>query len=354
MLRSRGVILRRRLDLRPLLGLATRGDAVAVLGVRVGEPATKVERARLDDAELTEPIHEGHAYRASDDDLRARPLAERVARVCEGTGWLRGEGCALRVERGLIARIFVRGAALSTLEIDREADVRRCFGAPDGIERTCGAVAHHYPARALVVSWSAREGRLEHVALGPDSWKEPRYGARELLTELLVHWRDLKAHRFEEPAEGSIRARFHRLSALARALELGALKDVTQGAFTRREPARYAALLEDVARRGYRPRDAVRPHTADTLYRFLLDYRVDVERVLGATRGWLECSDPALLGMIATQTAIARSLREAIEPVDAWLCRLLDPEGRTFGERELIERFGWPDVDIMELELEEL
>lgn len=93
----------------------------------------------------------------------------------------------------------------------------------------------------------------------------------------------------------------------------------------------------------------------------MLRYRVSAEVVLGATRGWLECGDGALLSMITAQDAIAVTLRRELAPIDGWLCRFLDPswtpEGvgrrRSFSERELFA-LGWPDVDPVALERDEL
>src|SRR5262249_39548916 len=84
---------------------------------------------------------------------------------------------------------------------------------------------------------------------------------------------------------------------------------------------------------------------AGSLFSNLLHYRSDVHRVVrDATSGWDECSDPALLGMIATQNRLEAQITELMVDVDRWLCPLMDPAQRTFELKELIARYGWPDV----------
>ena len=107
-------------------------------------------------------------------------------------------------------------------------------------------------------------------------------------------------------------------------------------------------ILDEVA--AIRPtRLSPRGTSPEMFFTSLLHYRLDVERVVGATSSWLECSDPVLIGMITTQDRVGRMLVEAVADVDRWLCALLDPDGRTFELRALIAQHGWPDVDLDQL-----
>jgi hypothetical protein len=73
-----------------------------------------------------------------------------------------------------------------------------------------------------------------------------------------------------------------------------------------------------------------------------------------ATSGWLECGDPALLGMITTQDRLAGQIEAPMADVDRWLCTLMAPDHRTFELRELIAHHAWPDVDVHSIEMDEL
>ncbi len=50
---------------------------------------------------------------------------------------------------------------------------------------------------------------------------------------------------------------------------------------------------------------------------------------------------------------VDESIAAALKDVEALLLELIDPSGKEVTERELIERWGWPQVDLENLETEE-
>ena len=349
-----------RIDLSPLLR-GERGETIRVAGVRVGDPAASVDRGALTGAEDDDPIEprtyrEGSVYRTGPDGMTVEiALAERVEATVRGSGFLRCGEVALRVTEGVIERIFVRGPSLASLRIARETDLEARFGPAAWQEPRLGWRLHHYPARGLVIAWHADEDRVEHVALGEEPRPEPRLGARELLSEILHAYGVLPPVDWAEPAGGSARVRYLRIAALARALGLGAVPELVQGAFLEGAPsAGRRAVLEEIAASSGLPGAAPRRPVADLLFGHLLRYRHDVDRVVRASSGWLECSDHVLLGMILTQQRLGERIEAMMADVDHWLCTLMDPAHRTFTVRDLIAHHGWPDVDLHELEMEEL
>jgi len=90
------------------------------------------------------------------------------------------------------------------------------------------------------------------------------------------------------------------------------------------------------------------------LFHDLLVYRNDVRRVVDATSGWMICSDPVFLGMIAKQNQLGHQIEPLMTEVDRRLCTLMDPDHRTFRLRDLIAHHGWPDVDLRTLESMEM
>ena len=140
----------------------------------------------------------------------------------------------------------------------------------------------------------------------------------------------------------TLHVRRERVAALCRALGLGAPAEVVKGAFLARtlDEGRRRVLDELAA---HSPIPERRPSVPPSLvFTHLLQYRHDAERVIRATSGWLECGDPALLGMIAVQNRIAGQLTTALSDVDRWLCSILDPSGRSFRMGDLITTYGWP------------
>jgi hypothetical protein len=345
------------IDLSPLVR-GERGEAIRVAGVRVGDAAAGVERRALTGAEEDAPgeriYRDGSVYRRTPAGTFVEvPLAERVEATLQRGGFLRCGEIALRVGGGVIERIFVRGPSLASLGIAREEDIAARFGPATGREHsTLGWRVHHYPDRGLAIAWHEREGRVEHVQLGA-TWREPRLGAKELFSEVLSGFDVLSGD--AEPPEGSARVRHRRVAALSRALGLGGVADLLGGRFLGGElhPARRAVLAEVAARGPLRDRP-LRDRSASDLFTHLLQYRRDVNRVVCATSGWLECGDRVLLGMIATQNELGARIHAMMADIDRWLITLLDPEQRTFELRDLVARHGWPDVSLEALEMDEI
>jgi len=141
-----------------------------------------------------------------------------------------------------------------------------------------------------------------------------------------------------------------RLTALLRAFELGTPEDFERGEFLdERAPTQYPRTMTAV-RMGPEAFDAFQSGTGlQRFFWWLLRYRAQAERLLGTTSGILESSvsgmAEALMVMIRSNEGVEASLAE----VDAVLLELMDPSGRQVPERELVERWGWPKVDIDEL-----
>ncbi len=348
-----------RIYLSPRLRGA-QGGAIGGAGVRAGDPAASVDRGAVTDAE---DAPEGPRASTEGDPYRTGPyrepversLRERIEATIRRGGFLRCGAIALAVKDGVIERIFIRGMSLGSLGVASEDEIADRFGPPAGHEHALGWRLHHYPARRLVIAWDPREGRVEHVALGADPWTEPRLGAKDLLAELLHAYDALAPCGWAEPASGAARVRHQRIAALARTLGLGAVWNVVTGRFLEGAPdTGRRGVLEEIAAYSGFPQARQHPSSAVMLFTHLLAYRNDVDRVVRATAGWLECGDRVLLGMIAAQDRMGRQIEALMADVDRWLCTLLDPAGRTFGLRDLIAHHGWPDVDLHALEIDEL
>lgn len=306
------------IDLSPLLH-GVRGDAIRVASVCAGDDEAAVDRAAL----------------TGEDDR-----------------FLTCEDARLRRRDGRVDAIVVRGRSLASLGVATEADILARFGRPDGVRRSHGAREYHYAARAFVVVWSGRDDQLSHVWLDPAPWVEPRHGAPTLLRELRTLYPTLSATGWAEPESPPARARFRRVSALAHAFGLGPLAGIANGSFVANAltPGRGHVLDEIAARSGGVTNRMSTTAIGAWVFRGLFHYRVDVDRVVNATHGVLECGDAVLFGMITTQDDIGRRIEGLMTDVDRWLCGLIDPEGRSFEERVLIADHGWPDVDLGELD----
>jgi hypothetical protein len=267
---------------------------------------------------------------------------------------------AMYVESGAVARVVVRGSALDALKIRREAKIARRFGKPAGHVNELRWRIAQYPERDFCVAWHVEENRLEHVRLGGVSgWSEPRLGARELLELLLEAWNGLEKYGFEQPPSGQppLHHRYLRIRALCQALQLGSVADVASGAFLkRRDPSKHERVCAQLRASSDLPDDVLASmnhwgtRSLDWAYRSLLDFRRQAWRLMEHNSGWLECGDPLLLGMIRITDEAAEPLRASLQPIDELLLELLDPDHRSFALTELVERYGYSDVDLRQLD----
>jgi hypothetical protein len=313
-----------------LIGGRETGLTIAVHGVRVGDVPAAIPRAVITGADG------GSAAQAG--------------------GWVRAGGVAWAIESGEIVKIFVRGALLDDLRIGREADIERLFGRAEGTERKLGWIVYHYPARALAVAWSAREGRLEHVAFGHLGWADPVLTAKDLLAfarEFQAMVPDEKEWTADALKENPPRYyRLLRIQALLRALDLPPepVAFVT-GAFISKRPAsaydsfveRARSFLEErgdpSTSRGARRE---RGHF-DVQWCFQYVYRFSkrVREVLTFNDGWIEAgSDFAQFMIRFTRSCIPAELKASAERADELLASIVDPEGRSIPESRLITEFA--------------
>ncbi|HEU4405726.1 MAG TPA: hypothetical protein VFS43_10580 [Polyangiaceae bacterium] len=358
------------LDLRRLLEPGADAGSIDLFGVRIGGSAAPLRDTPPDGAEPRLPGIQrldgpfARMVRAGADGVeREVPLAQLFDEVLEVGGAVVVGGVRVWVAGGVVCRAFVRGPALDALGVEREADVVARFGEPAGYVRESGLRFAQYPARDFSVAWHVGENRLDHIVLGGISgWTEPKLGARELLDLLLESWNAFEEGGFAEPPESQqpLYHRYLRARALCAALGLGDVGEAAKGDFLERgDPSRYRRVRERLEsaspvppERGHRPSPQSDAESLAFVYRDLLRFRRHAYTLLGHNNGWLACSDRMILGAIATTDRAAEPLRASLEPVDAALLGFLDPEGRSFSQRELVERYGYSDVDLRAIDLD--
>ncbi len=353
-------------DWRSLLKGATNGFDTAVLGVRVGDPVEAIPFDRVSGIETSPPgahrmwTREGVVDVAQDGRRTPVPRKVQIQELHEHGGCVFVDMICYVVERGIVRAIRVRGAATADLPIRSETDIERAFGAPIGIERVLGVVNYHFPALGLLVAWDPRDRRVESIGFGPVDWTPPVYGAKEVLQEWLAS--GIRG-RFETPEEPKDRkssawVRYARVRALLLAFGLGSPAEFGNGAFLHGRPqSACPRSAAEVARirldypEGYRPKES--DSDLPIFFGYLLDYRFAAERLLRHYGRMLECSiigaAAALELAVSANSKIAADLTE----IDELLAEMISPEGKKVALVELVEKWGWPEVDLEELEREE-
>jgi hypothetical protein len=346
------------IDWQPLLDGRVKGFDAPVGGARVGDGVDALPFEELTQVRPRISQREGEDVDLGGDGQRGAVTRESpLSELRKSGGHAYAGPVTYEVAKGQIRKIWVRGGVLSTLPFKAEADIERLLGPSSGVERTLGWVVYHYPERGLSVGWHAKEGRIEHVSFGPVDWVPPIFGAKEVLQEWLLAAKSGLEPEWQEPQErnSSQWARHARVTALLRAFELGTPKDFKEGRFLQDKPlSAYPHAMEALQEvpEGLRGREA--PDALGRLFWWLLVYRTEAEGLLKLNSGWLAAGHPGILAALRMTGDANDGVAAALEDVDALLVELIDPTGKQVTEREMIERWDWPQVDLDDLLRSEL
>lgn len=159
--------------------------------------------------------------------------------------------------------------------------------------------------------------------------------------------------------------RLKQLEALLRAFGLGSnLRADIQcsGFFAHRTPDDFLPLLTNIEKyamentyeRKQWEREAGRvEHGLGMLFQILLRFSHEVRSLLAFNSGWYEVSSiTARYSIDKTQKFLEAIDLQGLHEVEALLCKILDPRDRTFTRAELIANFGYPDVDLLDIDAE--
>jgi hypothetical protein len=343
-----------RLDWAALI----RGESISFGGARLGDPLDKIPFA---DVTMIEPrgnhasrgYKEGKVWHVEGDVWTEIPRDELMRELYEFGGRAYVERSGFEVTDGVISHIWIRGAPLGDLPVRALGDIERLFGKPLGIERTLGWLIHHYPERGLSVAWHASEGRVEHVAFGPVVWKPRLFGARDVLYEYLSAAPRLRE--WTEPRDRNTSAwvRWARVRSLLRAFTLGTPEEFAEGKFLDGKKLEDYPLAAAAVTRSWRDREPAR-EPLGRLFWWLLVYRGEAENTLRLNSGWLEAGHPGILTALRVTGQANGRIGAALEEIEMLLCEMIAPDGKTWGEAEMVARFEWPEVDLAKLEGDEL
>ncbi|NUP14136.1 MAG: hypothetical protein HOW73_49515 [Polyangiaceae bacterium] len=203
-----------------------------------------------------------------------------------------------------------------------------------------------FPGSSLVVFLEHTTGQVRGTIMPVKKVEPRRYGARDLLHELM-HAPWLLGE--ETPDWPSAQARRKRAEILASELGLD-LQRIENGDFlkgARRGREDFHALLRQHAGDGAGRLRCDEEHAFVHLWRF----RRDATRLVDHNAGFLEASGE-YIGLLR-MTAVGDRLDRVLADVDDALCLLLDPEQRTIDESTLLGR-GWvTDTLLREMEVDE-
>lgn len=83
----------------------------------------------------------------------------------------------------------------------------------------------------------------------------------------------------------------------------------------------------------------------------LMDYYLKMKALVNHNNGLMEVSYPFMFSYIITDS-ISEMLKSKVETISSLLVEFIDPKNHVYTEEELITRFNYPAVDLMEMDLE--
>jgi hypothetical protein len=148
--------------------------------------------------------------------------------------------------------------------------------------------------------------------------------------------------------------RFYRikmLKALFKAFEAGDIKKLEKGAFVmKRDLKDYDGLIErivadPVSKDTFRKECPINLRDIAWAFQRLFRYRSILDNALRFNQGVLTAS--GIYAFAAKKAEwMNRIIHENIPAIDDILCAIISPSNKAFSENEMIERFGYPDIDL--------
>lgn len=264
----------------------------------------------------------------------------------------------------LIEKLIVAQPLVSTIyPWKKEQDMRQGLGQKVYFsEKKAFSNKFHYQmdSQNVSVHWSLDHPttKLDRIIVGGAAHEEPCFTARDLLVEFVQAWDALEKHDFQEPpmSDQPTLIRYQRLQALVSALGLpnNDLRAIATGSFLDDDPTgnkrtsdgameQLRSVLPDYSTRTTEP-PSVCLRTSRQIYRNLLHYRHEAEKLLSHNEGWLEVGrDLNTVAMIQQTETVNKALKEKLEPIEQVLARMLDTQEplRSFCQSWLVETYGF-------------
>ncbi|MDR2710592.1 MAG: hypothetical protein LBB65_04595 [Burkholderiales bacterium] len=151
--------------------------------------------------------------------------------------------------------------------------------------------------------------------------------------------------------------RLRQLKAMFRAFDLPwKPSSFTSGAFIRLEHPRYAPLLSRLKAEYEEmfpdaPSERIESRELPMFFEILFDYRMSLNESLSFPANFLEASELSLLAVRKTM-ALNKVIRSKVVAVEKLLAELICPEGTSFSVRQLVRDYDYPDVDLIDIDIE--
>lgn len=89
------------------------------------------------------------------------------------------------------------------------------------------------------------------------------------------------------------------------------------------------------------------------IYQYLISYRKQVNILQRFNSGWMEAGGKIAFYAIGLTNDVTKNLEGKTETLDALIALIINPNKYTFTEQELIEKYTYPAVDLLDIDLDE-
>ena len=266
-----------------------------------------------------------------------------------------------------IIEVLLDKHCLKELNITSTEDLISKFGTPQEIENQSIWQYYFYTKRKMVVAWRIDDNELYGVYLGKNIIQPTTFTVHDFLIKYYEfkgmtpdksEWSE-KALEYNSPRY----YRFLALKALMKAFDLGEnlVKDFESGDFIgNKSEADFEPIFQDI--KAYAMADEVekRRYEANNMnihlaiilsvFRNFMNFRETIRTVLEFNGGRYETMIHTRYIIHKTEAVLKTIDQNKLKEIGQLIALIIDPKQQSFTKRELIENYGFPDIDLDEID----
>ncbi len=272
--------------------------------------------------------------------------------------------------KSIIVEFLFRGEFLDDLKLTSPKRITRKLGKPEAIEKKNGTHYYFYPQKRMVVAWWAEHDKLFGIYIGENIIEQTYLTSKDFLNKYfefkrmvpeLNEW-NLKRLKYNEPRY----YRLKELNSLMKAFGLGddLLNDFTnRGFLTNREESDFEAIYQDIeqyasetniekSRFGIEEKRLMRERGIAMIFQEFMRFVEEIRGVLRFNSGWLESGSVSTRYIIKKTGSMLKTFDQTkLNEIEKLICLVIDPYDKRISLSELIDKFGYPDVDLRAIDM---
>ncbi len=297
--------------------------------------------------------------------------------ITEGpnNGWLQtNKGITIRIsekEPSKIIEFILKPELLGDLKITKKKRIEKRFGKTVAIEHQNGFTYYFYEHQKLIIGWNNSIDTLSGIYIGENVIKQTELRIKDFLDKFYEfkamvpnhnEW-NAKSLKYNKP-------RFYllkELESLMRAFEIGndLLHDFQNRKFLeKRSIEDFRPIIDDIEKYATRTkfekerRESEVENWTDVnqfemLIQSFMRFSEEMRSILSFNSGWLSASSVvSRYSIYKTQKILDHFDLRELDEIESLLCNLLDPNDTVFTKSELVKNFGFPDVDLPSINMD--